>query len=794
MADTVGALMVEAGIDLAGFESSVKQIPAITSRHMERMSAEMKRTTREGAESLRLIDEALGIHMSRPLARIIAQIPGVGSALQSILGVGAFGALAVVGVEFFDKITKGIERAEKAQEELRQSTEKVQSTYDAAMASYEKSTKLRSLSGLDKKLFEIDYSSIEEGSKKVKELSAAAEKNAKAAADASKWWMVAAAAVGTFFHEMTTSNSGLTVERMQKEFSTLAESIEKLSAIDALAGSHAGLEFAEEKLQNIEDRIKAVRAEAAAQPYMDYSGGDQGVLITPPDRSQELAELERERGVAQQIVDIQRAGAHDQSGAENAAKAADAMERQLKATSALAALQREISGDLGKFMPQTDPVAKMETEIVAMEQKLHNTLAEMREAGATPIQIRFATAQMDEAIAKLRAYQALHKQALADQEAFDQRILGNQLAASGAKAPDLAAPTTNLPRFTGDIQQQQLDKLASDADAKWDVVSKAEEAAITPLQKYAEAVARLNIAFQGISDPALLAVKVDALNKAWDEYTKSTQKAESQSLKLEKQLEQLEKQSDSAAAGVKAAITQLELSSATGKFSSAFTTEAISGFEDNTIRMMEGLKVKWSEYFRSLETMALKFAMNKAITGTLSSTGLGAKLGIGQNPAQAQGAAMAAQLTANTSVTTANTAAITANTAALSSAGAGGAVESAGGGGDEDGGGGGGFLAAIMGGLTPHAAGGDVSPGQGYLVGEQGPEPFFPGVSGSILPNSSLKGGGDTHIHNYDFSNFKGDAALMDAVKSMVEQRGQKAEQRAVIQSNERSLRTTTRS
>jgi hypothetical protein len=92
--------------------------------------------------------------------------------------------------------------------------------------------------------------------------------------------------------------------------------------------------------------------------------------------------------------------------------------------------------------------------------------------------------------------------------------------------------------------------------------------------------------------------------------------------------------------------------------------------------------------------------------------------------------------------------------------------------------------------LIPHAAGGDVTPGQGYLVGESGPEPFFPSVAGSILPSSALRGG-DTHIHNYDFSNFRGDASLMEAVKAMVEARGQQAEQRAVVQTHERARRTT---
>ncbi len=46
------------------------------------------------------------------------------------------------------------------------------------------------------------------------------------------------------------------------------------------------------------------------------------------------------------------------------------------------------------------------------------------------------------------------------------------------------------------------------------------------------------------------------------------------------------------------------------------------------------------------------------------------------------------------------------------------------------------------------AAGGPVSAGTPYLVGEAGPELFVPPGSGSIVPNSALNGGaGDTHLH-----------------------------------------------
>ncbi len=44
-----------------------------------------------------------------------------------------------------------------------------------------------------------------------------------------------------------------------------------------------------------------------------------------------------------------------------------------------------------------------------------------------------------------------------------------------------------------------------------------------------------------------------------------------------------------------------------------------------------------------------------------------------------------------------------------------------------------------------HAMGGPVSSGMAYLVGEEGPELFVPGSSGTIVPNDQL--GGDTHVN-----------------------------------------------
>ena len=46
---------------------------------------------------------------------------------------------------------------------------------------------------------------------------------------------------------------------------------------------------------------------------------------------------------------------------------------------------------------------------------------------------------------------------------------------------------------------------------------------------------------------------------------------------------------------------------------------------------------------------------------------------------------------------------------------------------------------------SPRAAGGPVSMGSPYLVGERGPELFVPNKSGNIIPDRKLGGGGEVN-------------------------------------------------
>src|SRR5580693_5560389 len=114
----VGAMAARLGLDPSEFLEKMRGVEGFNSGLNQRMSAEMKRTAREGAESFRLIDESLGIHVSRPLTKILTrEFPAFASALQSIVGVGVVGALGAVAFEFGEHIAKKMEEARKKEEE-----------------------------------------------------------------------------------------------------------------------------------------------------------------------------------------------------------------------------------------------------------------------------------------------------------------------------------------------------------------------------------------------------------------------------------------------------------------------------------------------------------------------------------------------------------------------------------------------------------------------------------------------------------------------------------------------------
>src|SRR6185503_12327790 len=192
-ASIVGALAVELGLDTAKFEQSLKGLPGVAGTHLNAMSAEMKRTSREGAESFRIIDEALGIHISRPITKILSeQFPDLAKGLQSILGIGVAAGVGIAAFEaiatILEKLQQKFEAAKKAQEEYEAASRHLDQTLQDLAISHEKrltqmNAELAALSG-DKQgelAGKIKVATIEDAEQAVQQIDKVAEAMERAA-------------------------------------------------------------------------------------------------------------------------------------------------------------------------------------------------------------------------------------------------------------------------------------------------------------------------------------------------------------------------------------------------------------------------------------------------------------------------------------------------------------------------------------------------------------------------------------------------------------------------------------
>ena len=100
-------------------------------------------------------------------------------------------------------------------------------------------------------------------------------------------------------------------------------------------------------------------------------------------------------------------------------------------------------------------------------------------------------------------------------------------------------------------------------------------------------------------------------------------------------------------------------------------------------------------------------------------------------------------------------------------------------------GGGGGLIGSLLGGLFGgfRAAGGPVSSSKAYVVGENGPELFSPGRSGSIIANENIGAGGGGSIHVTVGVDADSSGNLMPFVTSVSRREAQTASQSAMQQS-----------
>jgi lambda family phage tail tape measure protein len=726
MSVSVGSMSAGLGLDLSEFQNGMQRATELARSNSTLMSAELKRTSREGAESLRLIDESLGIHMSRPLTRILTQeFPALAAGLQTLLGGAVFGAVATIGVEAFEKVVRSIEKAQKAQEEWKKAIEKSEETIQSVGDTFaRKIAEANGISAIAKEAM----AGAEEAKKGFDQVAAAIDNENKKAEEATGLWTRFKASVGDFFHQQFTFESTLKTEDLKAQLGTLKTEIDNAFRMDALHGTHDAMKVFQDDLGLATQKLKELQALQSKQQQNTAFAFD-----VPGHKEPKPAQVMPEQLAAvQQWVDLLNRAIgieKDRDALEKANLAsvarAEAVKQELVAQEKIAALYKEMGSSLAKLQPEMDPIKKLDAEIAGFRSTAEANFREIGRSAASALATSAGLAgllsyekKLDELKIKLEG-DILAKQAL---DLLNKPLPGGQ--PTGTSVPGLAAPASVLPTLgAGGTAAAQFDVFAGDRAAQLKAAAAAYADLLTPVQKYQIAQQELNLLLQkGLIDQTAYTA---ALQKAGEEMALGSDK-----------LEKLLKKTGDASAGMQAFFLQMQKdANRNGAFTFDILNKGLQGFEDNTIAALTGGKAQWRSYFDELVKMALKFELNKLLTGGL--TGLQHLFG--------GGGQQAAATTQATAATIMQTAAATQLAAAniMAASGMGGAT-----------GGAGGFnplsLLAFSGGL---AGGGDLTPGSSYVVGEQGPEPLSVDQSGRsfISPHSSLSssGGsrGDMHVY-----------------------------------------------
>jgi hypothetical protein len=808
----VGEMAVRLGLDPSEFLDKMKGVQGFNGLMSGEMARAWKQTSREGTESFRLIDEALGVHLSRPLTRILTQeFPAFASALQSLLGAGVVGALGMAGFEAFEKVSRSIERAQKAEEEFEASTRKVENVFTSAMQSFLKADTLRSLTGIDKKLFEIDYSAVEEGRKKVDALAMAMDKEAKDAAEAHKWTTELLAGIGSVGHILFNSQSTLGIEEIGKQFSEFQRRFDQLSNLDALHGTRDSAKFVVDQIDKADKALTAMSA-IKISGFQEFVGRAAFIpqLGLPPQIGFTQAEIDRQKQFLDNLKDIQKiltANAGDQKGAEDEARKADAAERQLKAQEAIAAFYKEMGSSLAKLQPETDPIKKLDAEIDGFRSKAEADFREIGRSAASALATSAGLAALESYEKKLDSLKIKLEGDILAKQALD--LLNKPLPGGEPKGTalpfDLATPA--MPTLgAGGRAAAKFDTFANDTVAQYAMASQAIDDAMSPQQKYKLVEQELDLLLgKKLIDQnaynASLAQAIDlrsrsakqGLEGAVDELNPGGGKMQ----ELQQRMDALRGMQSSGLGldgtklnagdlaavqlamegiadeqnkillktgdinvGIKAWADDLQKVQSAGELAFEALSQASKGFEDNASQsfflILNSQRGQQRQLIHDLEAMWSKYfeglaqmGMKKGMDQLLAPVG---KLfsGLGQKPQTAAGVPGA---TGAASLSSAGAILHTAATALLSAATA--LRASAGGVGGGAGGGipffGGGAGDAVDAGaaIPFFAEGGDATPGSSFISGEAGAEKVDLDRSGGahITP---LGSGGETHVHNYD--------------------------------------------
>jgi hypothetical protein len=718
----VGAMAARLGLDPAEFLDKMRGVEGFTSGLNNRMSAEMKRTSREGAESFRLIDEALGIHVSRPITKILTkEFPAFASALQSVMGAGLVGALAAIGVGIAEHISKKMEEAKKHEEEYADAVRNTRTVIAEAHAESER--RLNETLGRDAgvrgdrsaeayyKGLATDAANVERLAKFTDHLTESLRREVTALAALEPHM----AAVAEWWHELWTSSGTLGIEKISNGLKSFQEKFAELSHQDALKQTGKSAEYlnaelvaAQQKLDQMPTALREVirpvgRGVTITDHVPLYSPEEIAAQKLVLDRIKEIKE-EQGREVANASADkrLER-DTEAKHMSEEVAKAIEKIrEGQKRVLEESIRLGKELHGALDKSdeIQRLDDAFKSTLATLAQYRALVGGAAFFKEFGVSADQL---AEQLSKVTGQLES-QAQLKRFL--EETKEKK--GDAVPAF----PMLARPPAMPELVHGGSVAGELAAFAEEPRKQIEMMKKAFEEALTPVDKFKIAQRELDLILKNADGTFRSGAEgAAAYAGAMRHVTEEEEKALAGSRK--------------AADGLHAFWMELQQGEASGKFAFSFASDAFKGLDDGIAKTIlatrnqhHELKLMWQNYFKSLEEMAIKFALSKSFASL-------ANLG---SPNAGGGAGAAGGL-----------AGLLAKLFGMGSGASGGAAATtaaAGAGGDM------GMFAGFF------AEGGDVSPGSSFISGEAGAEKVnLDSRGGAHITPLGGKGGGDTHYH-----------------------------------------------
>lgn len=684
----VGSAYVEFGARTGKLVSGMEEAKRAT----REAAREMRANINEAKGSMALLGEEVGVHLPRHLRTFLAELPGVAPALAAAFNGAAIVGLGMIAVEQAKKIYEAWEKMEEVPKKIAEGFETLNATVE----------------GSKDKLIETNdalRASITLFQTGIK------DNGIKAALDA--------ATVSAVGFEAALIKDYDAMDKLMKE--------QHVNWFAQIMGT-AGTDEVKDNLQTFTDNMKSTMDAANDEIRKARDAGDKKALD---------AKIKDEKdAVAQRYKD-------EIAWAETALKTAQTAQQQFNAAVG--------GGNVHHLKDQTANVnaltgavrlLKNEADVAALSFEGIGLAEEKATETGLSAAERLKKAQ-EERMRDIMSLIAADKQyADAEQRGTDE--LTATWIADQHKQQEEDKHTDDLRKAaTAEYikDQKEMQQVASEAEkttrqeasdgyqaAAQDEQLKVEMAQESNTQRIANLrtsmIERENVIQQSFEDEA----------KLYDDGSKEQlailREAGKEEADFRRQMNELTR--DQMNEGVQGVFAEMErrAEDTAGQIRDVFSA-MINGINDQLVNMMTGKRTNWKSMFSGVASTVARSALT--FGEGMIAKGFGAdKLGASaQNPMWTRSAD-------NLKKAGSDIASVVKGTPDASTGAMSGTANSVGG-----------FFGSMLSALIPHATGGPVMPGRAYLVGERGPEPFFPGVSGTMGTNASLRSLGNVQHGPY---------------------------------------------